>query len=149
MQTTIDKQKNALIKRFHTLIGKAGITPENKEIILAQYGVGSSKDLSVSELIEVCNAIDYQVDPELAVTDRWRKRLIAAIYGWCKKMGKHDASIELVKAIACRAAAVDRYNQIAPDRLRSLYYAFSKKSKDLDMVADITAAEIEKLIHCN
>ena len=149
MQTTIDKQKNALIKRFHTLIGKAGISPENKEIILAQYGVGSSKDLTVTELIEVCNAIDYQVNPALAQTDRWRKRLIAAIYGWLKKMGKHEANIELVKAIACRAASVDRYNQIAPDRLRSLYYAFSRKSKDLDMVAEITAAEIDAIIHCN
>jgi hypothetical protein len=149
MQTTIDKHKNALIKRFHTLIGKAGISPENKAIILAQYGVDSSKDLNVTELIEVCNAIDYQVNPALAETDRWRKRLIAAIYGWLKKMGKHEATTEQVKAIACRAASVERYNQIAPDRLRSLYFAFNRKSKDLDMVSEITAAEIETLIHCN
>lgn len=149
MQTTIDKQKNALIKRFYTLIGKAGITPENKAVILAQYGAESTKDLTVTELIEVCNAIDFQVNPELAQTDRWRKRLLAAIYGWAKKMGKPDASHELVKGIACKAAGVERYNQIPLERLRSLYYAFSKKAKDLDLVSEITAAEIDNLIHCN
>jgi hypothetical protein len=149
MQTTVDKQKNALLKRFHTLIGKAGVSAENKAIILAQYGVESSKDLEVTDLIEVCNALDYQVNPELAQTDRWRKRLLAAVFGWLNKMGKHEATPELVKAIACRAAGVDRYNQIPVERLRSLYYAFGKKSRDLDFIDQITAAEIDNLIHCN
>jgi len=149
MQTTVDKQKNALLKRFHTLIGKAGVSAENKAIILAQYGVESSKDLEVTELIEVCNALDYQVNPELAQTDRWRKRLLAAVFGWLHKMGKHEASAELVKAIASRAANVDRFNQIPLERLRSLYYAFGKKSRDLDFVSKITADEIDNLISQN
>lgn len=149
MQTTVEKQKNALIKRFHTLIGKAGITSENKEIILAQYGVESSKDLEVTELIEICNALDFQVNPELAQTDRWRKRLMAAVFSWLHKMGKHEATPELVKAIASRAAGVDRFNQIPLERLRSLYYAFGKKSRDLDFVSKITAEEIDNLIQLN
>ena len=149
MQTTIDKQKNALLKRFHTLAGKAGISQENKEVILAQYGVESSRDLTVNELIEVCTSIDFALHPELAENDRWRKRLLASIFGWLKKMGKHDATPELVKAIACRAAGCERYNQITTERLRSLYYAFRKKSKDLDFVSEVTAAEIDNLIHCN
>lgn len=149
MQTTVEQQKNALIKRFHTLIGKAGISAENKAIILAQYGVESSKELEVADLIEVCNALDYQANPELAQTDRFRKRLIAAVFNWLKKMGRHDATTELVKAIACRAAGVDRFNQIPLERLRSLYYAFGKKSRDLDFVSKITADEIDNLIHQN
>jgi hypothetical protein len=149
MQTTVDKQKNALIKRFHTLIGKAGISQENKAVILAQYGVESSRDLTVNELIEVCTSIDYHAHPALAKTDRWRKRLLAAIFGWLKKMGKTEASMEQVKAIATRAAGAESFNKIPNDRLRSLYYAFSKKSKDLDFVHEVTAAEIDSLIHCN
>lgn len=149
MQTTADKQKSSLIKRFHTLIGKAGVNAENKAIILAQYGVDSSKDLEVKDLIEICNALDYQANPELAQIDRWRKRLMAAVFGWLGKMGKHDAKPELVKAIACRAAGVDRFNQIPLERLRSLYYAFGKKSRDLDFVSKITAEEIENLMQLN
>lgn len=146
MKTTVDTTKNALIKKFHTLIHKYNVTQENKRLILDSFGVESTKDLNVSELIEACDALQNRGK---AADDQCRKRLIAAIYGWAKKMGKPDASQELVKGIACKAAGVERYNQIPIERLRSLYYAFSKKAKDLDLVSEITAAEIDKLIHCN
>ena len=116
MQTTVEKQKSMLIKRFHTLIGKAGITAENKAIILAQYGVESSKDLDVKDLIEVCNALDFQANPELAQIDRWRKRLMAAVFGWLGKMGKREAKPELVKAIASRAAPASHASPAAARR---------------------------------
>lgn len=146
MNTTAEKTKNALIKKFHTLIRKEGISPENKELILEQYGVQSTKDLRINELIEVC---DYIGNGQKAVEDKWRKSLIAAIFGWLKKMNRTDANMDMVKAIACRAAGAAKLNDIPLERLRSLYYAFSKKSKDLDMVAEITAAEIDAIIHCN
>lgn len=148
MQTTVDKQKNALIKKFHTLIRKMGITPENKELILAQYNVTSSKDLSVHELIEVCNALDYQAYPALAETDRLRKRLIASIGGWMKAMNI-DGNIDTIKGIACRAAGQRSFNAIPTERLRSLYYAFGKKQKDLAFVDKVTAEVIEQLTSAN
>lgn len=149
MQKTADKQKNALIKKFHTLINKAGIDPENKSLILEQYGVVSSKELSVKELAEVCNTLDCQANSVKNEADKWRKRLMASIFGWLAKMSRKEASTDLVKAIACRAAGVKKYNDIPVERLRSLYYAFTKKSRDLDFVSEVTAAEIETLIACN
>lgn len=148
MQTTIEKQKNALLKRFHTLLGRNGIDHEGKMIILDQYSVESSRDLSIEHLIEVCNLLDNQLNPKLAEQDRWRKRLMASVFGWMRKMGK-QGNIDLVKGIACRAADVDNFNDIPLERLRSLYYAFAKKSKDLDFVSEVTSAEIDAIIFSN
>jgi hypothetical protein len=148
MQTTIEKQKNALLKRFHTLLGRAGIDQDGKLVILDQYGVESSRDLSVDQLIEACTLLDHRLNPALDEMDRWRKRLIASVFAWMKKLGK-TGDIEKVKRIACRAAGSDHFNQIPVERLRSLYYAFGKKSKDLDFVAEVTAAEIDAIIYSN
>lgn len=146
MNATTEKTKNALIKKFHTLIRKEGISAENKELILEQYGVQSTKDLRINELIEVC---DYIANGQKATEDKWRKSLIASIFGWLKKMNRTDANMDMVKAIACRAAGAAKFNEIPLERLRSLYYAFSKKARDIDLVSEITAAEIDNLIHCN
>lgn len=148
MQTTADKEKNQLIKRFHTLIGKAGISAEEKAVILQQYGAGSSTDLSVYDLIDVCTRLDYMASPELAEADKWRKRLIAAIGGWLKAMNK-EGGINAIKSIACRAAGVNNFNRITPERLRSLYYAFQKKQKDLAFAEQLTADELNYLTISN
>lgn len=148
MQTTVDKQKNALIKRFHTFLGRAGIDQDEKLVILDQYGVDSSKLLTVDQLLEVCNLLDQRLNPQLSEMDRWRKRLLAAIFDWMRKMGK-TGNIEQVKAIACRASGVTNYNNIPVERLRSLYCAFGKKSRDLDFVSEVTAAEIDAIIYSN
>lgn len=148
METTVDKQKKLLLKRFHTLLGKCGISNEEKEVILSQYNVTSSKDLSVHELIEVCNTLDYQANPALAETDRLRKRLIASVGGWMKAMNI-DGNIDTIKGIACRAAGQRSFNAIPVERLRSLYYAFSKKQKDLAFVDAVTAGIIEQLTSAN
>jgi hypothetical protein len=38
-KTFMDKQKTALVKKLHVLLGKAGIDNDGKLAILAQYGV--------------------------------------------------------------------------------------------------------------
>ena len=79
MQTIVDKQKNFLIKKFHILLGQAGIDNESKLDILSQYGVTTSKDLSIHDLINVCDHLEKIVYPGAVDMDKWRKRLIAAI----------------------------------------------------------------------
>jgi len=148
METTVDKQKRSLVKRFHTLLGKCGIGNDEKAVMLAQYGVESSRDLNVHELLELCTALDRLANPQLAEADKWRKRLIAAIGGWLKAMNK-EGNIEVIKGIACRAAGVGNFNRIGTDRLRSLYYAFQKKQKDLDFAEQLTAEEINMIITAN
>lgn len=138
----MDKTKTLLLKKFHTMCGKAGINEDEKREMVASYGVTSSRDLTARELLDLCGKIDGMMNKEAAETDRWRKRVIASIFGWRKAMGK-DTAMPEVKAIACRAADVEYFNAIPLERLRSLYYAFSKKTKDLEFVEKLTADELD------
>lgn len=143
MQTIMDITKTILIKKFHVLLGKAGIGEMGKREMLASYGVTSTRDLSAHELLELCDKIDRMMKPDVEELDKWRKRLIASIFGWRKAMGD-STNINEVKAIACRAAGVTKgFNSISLEKLRSLYYAFTKKTKDMEFVDKLTADEID------
>lgn len=144
METLIDREQKRLIKKFHTLLGKANIGNDGKEAILSAYNVGSTRDLSIEELIEVCNAIDIKTNPKLVELDKWRKRLMAAIGGWLRLMNV-SGGVGKIIAIACRAASRDQFNDIPLEQLRSLYYAFNKKQKDLQSVELLTAEFIDIL----
>lgn len=139
-----NKEQNRLLKRFHTLLGKAGISRAGKEGLLAGYGVESSKDLSVAELIQCCNYLDMQLNPKLAELDAARKRLMASIGGWLRAMHvNHDA--KYIKAVACRAAKRDNFNEIPFVQLRSLYASFNKMKQDLSSVESLTVDMINHL----
>lgn len=143
MQTLLDKQKTGLIKRFHTLLGKAGMDNEQKLAILAQYGVESSKDLSAYELLELCNKLDKMSNPQLIELDLWRKRLLAAVGGYLKAADVvADNEIVLIKKVACIAAKKTEFNQIPLDRLKGLYNAFKNRESDILTINKLT----EKLI---
>lgn len=148
MQTIADKQKNALKRKFHALLAQANINNAGKQAIIASFGAESTSDLSIEQLIEACVAIERIVNPRLAEADKWRKRLIGAIGGWLKAMNQ-ESNIDLIKAIACRAAGVDYFNRIPIERLRSLYHAFRNKQKDLRFVDGVTREELDFLIAMN
>ncbi len=131
MATFTEKQKNGLIKKFHTLLGKNGIGADGKEAILSGYGVESSKDLEISELVDICEILDKKANPSFYDADVWRKRVIAAIGGYLRSMGK-EQNIDLIKSIACRAASRDRFNDIPTERLKSLYNAFKHRKNDVE-----------------
>ena len=139
----MEKEKKRLVKRFHTLLGKAGIDDDGKRDILSAYGVKSSLDLDCRGLMEVCDRLTTLTTPGLAEADRWRKRVMAAIFSYCREM-KREVTVDEVKAIACRAAGTKRFNRIPLDRLRSLYNAFKQRTKDLQTVDHVTVAELGK-----
>lgn len=140
--TLIERQQKYLLKKLHVLLGKAGIGEAGKREMLASFGVESAKELDAHELLELCGIIDGMLRPDAAEMDKWRKRLIAAIFAWRKAMAQTTTMNE-VKAIACRAAQVDRFNAIPLERLRSLYYAFGKKTKDMDFVERLTKDDLD------
>ena len=144
METLIDKEQKRLIKKFHTLLGRANIGNDGKEAILSGYNVGSTKDLSVHQLIEVCNAIEIHANPKMAELNHYRRRLMGAIGGWLRMMSK-PGGIDRIKAIACRASGREQFNDIPLEQLRSLYAAFYKKQKDLQNVELLTAEYIDLL----
>lgn len=148
MATIMEIEQKRLLKKFHALLGAAGIDQEGKLSLLAQYGVESSKDLTAYELLEICNKLALQSDPQMAALDKNRKRLIASIYSWREAMGC-KSNINEVKGIACRAAGVAEFNHINNEKLRSLYSAFTKKTKDLDKVHNMTVEMMAKLSNQN
>lgn len=143
MMTLMEKQQRLLLKKFHTLCGKAGVNADEKRAMVESYGHDSSKELTVSELVNLCNALDVSMRPDLVQLDKYRKRLIASIFAWCEAMGEKP-TMNYVKAIACQAAETDKgFNSIPLGKLQSLYSAFNKKTKDLAMVEKLTATELE------
>ena len=61
--------------------------------------------------------------------DRQRKGVIRAIYRWLELRGVTNASMDYVKAIACRAAKADSFNRISPDALTRVYAEFCHKQE--------------------
>lgn len=138
----MDKQQKYLVKKFHTLISQGGIDQDTKLAMLARYGVESSKDLDAHQLMELCDALERAINPTVAELDRWRKRVMAAIGGWLKLMGR-EQNPTLIKGIACQAAQRERFNSIPIDRLRSIYHSFLKQQKDLEFAAKLTRDELD------
>lgn len=135
---TMDDLHGKVLRKFHTLCSKAGISPDDKATIVASYGVDSSADIDTHDLIDLCYKLSQQADPEQAKLDRLRKRLMAAIGAYLTAIDYASTS-ERIKAIACRASGYPSFNRIPADRLRSLYSAFCKYKRDLAAINDITA----------
>lgn len=130
-------QKNALLRKYHTLLRLGGVTEDEKMAMLAAYGVESGKDLTVYELTELCGKLDRIANPGANENDMWRKRVIAAVFGYLRALGK-KGSIEEAKAIACRAAKTEEFNRIPKERLKSLYNAFKNRENDLKEIDKMT-----------
>lgn len=127
MTAKVSTRKRKLIQRLHIELKQGGMMKQ-KPAILESFGVESSKELTEEEL-------QLAVDSLVGEADKWRKRLIAAIFGWCNAIN-YEVNMEGVKAIACRAAGYERFNAIPVSRLRDLYYGWIKKSRTRVSVAD-------------
>ena len=149
MKTTfMEKEQKQLLKKFHSLLVKSGAGPEYKEAILESYGVESSRDLSASDLLDICNKLSLLSDPALAEPDRWRKRVMASIGGWLRSTGGEE-NATYIKSVACRAAEKERFNDIPVGMLRNLYYEFKNKQKVHEAVNVIDAKRSLSVISLN
>ena len=126
----MDNLHKQILRKFHTLCSVAGMTADEKAALVSSYGVESSADIDTHDLIDICHTLDRQVNAE---TDMLRKRVIAAIGGYLRAIGREE-SLELIKGIACRAGGYGSFNKIPKERLRNLYSAFSNKRKDFEGV---------------
>lgn len=139
MKTFIETQKNALLRKYHALLRRGGVTNDERLALLSTYGVESAKELNVYELTELCDTLYRAVQPN-DDADRWRKRLIAAIDQYLRAMGHRGGNLPEIKAVACRAAQTDNFNRITMERLKSLYNAFKRRTADLNHVDAMTNA---------
>lgn len=139
---TMDDMHRRILRRFHTLCGKIGMTPEEKSALISSYGVESSADIDTHDLIDLCGTLARSVDRDYARLDRLRKQAMASIGGWLRGCGM-ESNAGVIKGIACRATGYDSFNRIPAERLRNLYYTFLNKQKDAreaEAVADALLA---------
>lgn len=140
MTAKLSARKRSLIQRFHIELKQSGMAKQKKEI-LDSFGVDSSKELAEKELEQIIANLKGD-------GDKWRKRLIASIFAWCKTIN-YEIDMNGVKAIACRASGYKRFNDIPVSRLRDVYYEFVKKAKTRKSTADFKQEVINYLETCN
>lgn len=137
MATVTAQQQKWLLRKFHTLCTRLNMDAEMKLALISGYGVESSKDLTNAELLELCDKLNDILNPEDAKRDKMRKRVIAAIGGWLRLIGKGNEGVDYIKGIACRAAKTEKFNQISYDRLTTLYTMFLKRQMDAKAVNEV------------
>lgn len=137
MATVTAQQQKWLLKKFHTLCARLNMDADMKLALISGYGVESSKDLTNAELLELCDHLNEILNPEDAKTDKMRKRVIAAIGGWLRMIGKGDEGINYIKGVACQAAKVNNFNKIPLERLTTIYNMFLRKQKDAKSVNEV------------
>jgi hypothetical protein len=130
MASITQQNQKWLLKKFHSLCFRLGMSADEKLALLSGYGVESSKDLSNENLTKICEALNDILNPEDARRDKMRKRVIAAIGGWLRLIGKGNESMEYIKSVACRAAKIENFNQISLERLTTIYNMFLRKQRD-------------------
>mgnify|MGYP004654035319 FL=1 len=135
------KQAN---RRFYALARQCNMSREDiAATISGNYPPRvSTSELTAAELHSLCLAMQRRaVSPEEQRKDLWRKRLIAAVRHYLQLMG-YQTDIAYIRSVIERAAGSPQttrsgvpggtaLNDLSLDRLRSLYNAFTKRSKDL------------------
>lgn len=137
----MDEIHRNILKKFHTLCHVLGLTDDEKRTIVESYGVESSRDMDTHDLIDVCASLAEQANRKTGTADldKLRKRVMAAIGGYLRTIGK-ESNASVIKGIACRATGYADFNKIPRERLRNLVGAFNNKVKDAQSVEDIANA---------
>lgn len=65
----MDKIHNGVLRKFHTLCSRLGLTAAEKRAIVESFGVESSTDIDTHDLINVCATLSMQL--EGGKTTRW------------------------------------------------------------------------------
>lgn len=121
----------ATLKQLMTILSMQKVSNEDRAQLVCSWTKGrttSARELTPSELNAIVANLQ-QIDQKSE--DKWRKMVMASIFGFLKKMNK-EATPELVKGIACRATKVEDFNKIPKHRLVSLYNTFTNMQKDLN-----------------
>lgn len=134
---TMDKIHNGVLRKFHTLCSRLGLTEAEKRAIVESYGVESSADIDTHDLIDVCASLSKQLEGDKGdQMDKLRKRAMAAVGGYLRKINQ-ASNAEIIKGIACRATGYTSFNKIPAERLRNVYNTFRNKQKDIDAAESI------------
>ena len=129
-------------RKLWWLAGQLGIDKEAMGDIVLEFTGGRTchtSELSFLECREITEFMQSTLVPggkrrnteretERDILDRKRKGVIRAIFRWLELRGV-KASMEYVKAIACRAAKRDRFNELSLGDLTRVYAEFCRKQE--------------------
>lgn len=129
-------------RKLWWLAGQLGIDKEAMGDIVLEFTGGRTchtSELSFLECREITEFMQSTLVPggkrrnteretEREILDRKRKGVIRAIFRWLELRGV-KASMEYVKAIACRAAKRDRFNNLTVGELTRVYAEFCRKQE--------------------
>ena len=59
---TMDKIHNGLLRKFHALCSRLGLTEAEKRAIIESFGVESSADIDTHDLIDICASLSKQLE---------------------------------------------------------------------------------------
>lgn len=112
----MDKIHNGVLRKFHTLCSRLGLTEAEKRAIVESFGVESSADIDTHALIDVCASLSKQLEGDKGdQMDKLRKRAMAAIGGYLRKIDK-ESNAEIIKGIACRSTGYQSFNKIPAEQ---------------------------------
>lgn len=123
-------------RRFYALAKQCNLNREDIAATIAGNYKGRmhTNELTAEELTILNEALQKramsQADKD---KDRWRKRLIVAVRKYCEKMGYQTDTKYVISVIERSGTNI---NKLPLDRLRSLYNAFVKRTKDLELIKD-------------
>jgi hypothetical protein len=122
---------------------------EDKKAIVHSYGVQSSADMQTHDLIDVCGALQKQLDEKngnthkAAEMDKTRKRCLKAICAYIDAKGiKTTDKLAYAKQMACRASKKENFNKLTAAELRGFIGYFNSERETLENAAvNIRASE--------
>lgn len=133
------EQRNRLYGLAHKYCTQLGMDEEQRRsMLVAQFGKNSMKEIRYVDLMRLVDQLQNRVNERTSESDnayndemnRARKKLIASIGAYLREQN-YEENIDKIKAIACRAAKVDRFNAITLSDLKYYASTFSVKAKDL------------------
>lgn len=149
MKTIEEKETSRLIKKYHVMVGQAGLDKEEKRYFLKNMtGKESSKECTYRELMEVCSSLELIINPKVKQADYWRKRVLSACGKYVKALGNaNHNNANYVKAVICRSAKVkvEDFNRIPVNKLQALYNSFNYMARTMKKVMD----DAEEIINNN
>lgn len=145
-------------RRLWWLAGQLGIDREAMGEVVLSLTEGRTRhtsELSYMEARELVEFLQQTLDPKGLGTstskhtdmyhdghpdrmqlDRKRKGVIKAIFRWFELRGQQP-TIEYVKAVACRAAGKDSFNDISRGELTRIYAEFCHKQETLSAMRNV------------
>jgi hypothetical protein len=160
METTEkEKQRQGLIRKYHTLCGKLGLTDDaRREMLRQNYGVESSKELYTEELTALCALLHGDLLGPEGKLQEARRREFGAVGGWMDMVygkvpegnkGRRLERVQKIKAIACRQTQYDDFMRIPLERLANVSFLFTKKQKDMRVGEVAISEELKSLAWLN